>query len=58
VGLKMLDDLHHEGLKTLDADWSRDGFAPVPAFVDTGSALVDKSNVEAFIAATKSVIGK
>jgi hypothetical protein len=30
----------------------------VPAFVDTGSALVDKSNVEAFIAATKSVIGK
>ncbi len=58
VGLKMLDDLHHEGLKTLDSDWARDGFAPVPAFVDTGSALVDKSSVEAFIAATKSLAGK
>jgi len=58
VGLKMLDDLHHGELKTLDADWAHDSFAPVPAFVDTGSALVDKSNVDAFIAATKSLSGK
>ncbi len=58
VGLQMLDDLHHAELKTLDADWARDSFAPVPAFVDTGSALVDKSNVAAFISATKSVTGK
>jgi ribose transport system substrate-binding protein len=58
VGLKMLDDLHHEKLKTLDADWARDSFAPVPAFVDTGSAVIDKSNVDALIAATKSLSGK
>ena len=58
VGLKMLDDLHHEKLGKLDSDWARDSFAPVPAFVDTGSALVDKSNVDAFIAATKSHIGQ
>ncbi len=58
VGLKMLDNLHHEQLKTLDADWARDSFAPVPAFVDTGSALVDKNNVDALIAATKSLSGK
>ena len=58
VGLKMLDDLHHEGLATLDSDWTRDSFAPVPAFVDTGSALVDKSNVDAFMAASKSLTGK
>jgi ribose transport system substrate-binding protein len=58
VGLKMLDDLHHHQPKSLDADWGRDSFAPVPAFVDTGAALVDKSNVDAFIAASKSVQGK
>jgi ribose transport system substrate-binding protein len=58
VGLLMLDNLHHEPPKVLDADWSHDTLAPVPAFVDTGSALVDKSNVDAFIAATKSVSGK
>jgi len=39
----------------LDADWARDSFAPVPTFVDTGSALVDKTNVDAFIAASKSI---
>jgi len=58
VGLKMLDDLHHEQLQKLDSDWARDSFAPVPAFVDTGSSVVDKSNVEAFIAATKSLSAK
>ena len=54
VGLKMLDDLYHHKLKTLDVDWSKDSFAPIPAFVDTGSSLVDKGNVDAFLAASKS----
>jgi ribose transport system substrate-binding protein len=54
----MLDNLHHQPPKSLDADWARDSFAPVPAFVDTGSALVDKSNVDAFIAASKSISAK
>jgi ribose transport system substrate-binding protein len=58
LGLKMLDELHHEGLPTLDSDWTRDSFAPVPAFVDTGTALVDKSNLDAFVAAAKSLTGK
>jgi ribose transport system substrate-binding protein len=58
MGLLLLDDLHHEPPKTLDADWAHDTFAPVPAFVDTGSALVDKSNVDAFISASKSMSGK
>ena len=58
LGLKMLDELHHESLPTLDSDWTRDSFAPVPAFVDTGAALVDKSNLGAFVAATKSLTGK
>lgn len=55
VGLKMLDDLYHHKLKTLDADFARDSFSPIPTFVDTGSSLVDKSNVDEFVAAQKSV---
>ncbi len=55
VGLKMLDDLYHHKLKSLDMDWSTDSFAPIPSFVDTGSSLIDKSNVDAFVAASKSV---
>jgi len=55
VGLKMLDDLYHHKLKNLDMDWSRDSFAPIPSFVDTGSSLIDMSNVDAFVAASKSV---
>lgn len=54
VGLKMLDNVHHEQLGNLDQDWAHNSFSPIPAFVDTGTALVDKSNVDAFIAATKS----
>jgi len=53
-GLRMLDNLYHNKLGSLDEDWSKDSFAPVPAFVDTGSSLVDKNNVEAFMAANKS----
>ena len=55
VGLKILDDLYHHKLSNLTADWARDSFAPIPAFVDTGSSLVDKSNVDAVITASKSV---
>ncbi len=48
VGLHMLDDLYHNKISKLDNDWSKDSFAPVPAFVDTGTALIDKSNLKAF----------
>ena len=48
VGLMALDDLHHHKLASLDADWSKNSFSPIPAYVDTGSALIDKSNLDAF----------
>ena len=50
----MIDVLYHLKLSNLTADWARDSFAPIPGFVDTGSTLVDKSNVDALIAASKS----
>lgn len=57
LGLKMLDDLHHNKLVTLDSDWTKDSFAPIPAFIDTGSALIDKGNVQAFLQAKQSATG-
>jgi len=53
VGLTMLDDLHHNKPASLQANWETEPSSPLPVFVDTGAALVDKSNVEAFIAGQK-----
>jgi len=55
VGMQMLDNLYHHKPSSLDVDWSRDNFAPIPSFVDTGSAMIDKSNVESFVQAGKNL---
>jgi ribose transport system substrate-binding protein len=55
VGIQMLDNLYHHKPSSLDTDWSKDSYAPIPSFVDTGSALIDKSNVDTFIQVGKSV---
>jgi ribose transport system substrate-binding protein len=49
LGLKALDDLHHYPLKPLARDYGSDAQSPIPAFVDTGVSLVDKSNVDKFL---------
>ena len=51
VGTMMLDTLHHHPPKTFNYYWLNDPFSPVPAFVDTGASLIDKNNLEDFIAA-------
>lgn len=51
VGLKTLDELHHNPPKQLARDSSADPFALYPEFVDTGTSLVDKTNVDQYIAA-------
>jgi ribose transport system substrate-binding protein len=50
VGLKALDEIHHDPPKSLSKDYSTNSFAPYPVFVDTGTALVDKTNVDSYIA--------
>ena len=55
VGMQMLDNLYHHKPSSLTADWSKDSYAPIPAFVDTGSDLIDKSNVDSFIQAGKNL---
>jgi ribose transport system substrate-binding protein len=46
-GLKLLDDLHHNAVHEFK-DWSSAPASPIPAFVDTGTAVIDKSNLKAF----------
>ena len=48
-GLQALDQVHHYPPKTLRADFEVDSFSPYPVFVDTGTALVDKDNVDLYI---------
>jgi ribose transport system substrate-binding protein len=55
VGLQMLDNLYHHKPSSLMSDWSKDAYAPIPTFVDTGSDLIDKSNVDSFIQAGKNL---
>ncbi len=55
VGMQMLDNLYHHKPSSLEADWSKDGYSPIPMFVDTGSTLIDKTNVDAFIQAGKNL---
>jgi len=46
-GLKFLDDLHHNAVHEFK-DWQSAPAAPIPTWVDTGTAVVDKSNIKAF----------
>ncbi len=55
VGMQMLDNLYHHKPASLDTDWSKDSFSPIPSFVDTGSGLIDKSNVGSFIQTGKDL---
>lgn len=49
VGVQLLDQLHHYPLPSLKKVYQVDPFAPIPAFVDTGVAVVDKANVDQFL---------
>jgi ribose transport system substrate-binding protein len=46
-GLKFADDLHHNAVHDFK-DWRTAPTSPMPTWVDTGTAIVDKNNVKAF----------
>ncbi|HEX7730550.1 MAG TPA: substrate-binding domain-containing protein [Terracidiphilus sp.] len=48
-GLKTLDEVFHTPPKQLDKDYESDFFAPYPVFVDTGTTLIDKSNIDVYL---------
>jgi ribose transport system substrate-binding protein len=49
-GLKALDEIFHAPPAQLTKDFGVDPFSPYPVFVDTGTSLVDKNNVDIYIA--------
>jgi hypothetical protein len=51
-GLKFLDDLHHNF-----RNWRSAPASPLPTLVDTGTAIVDQSNLKAFRSAEASAGG-
>ena len=48
-GLKALDEIHHNKPKTFRNNYAVDSFSPYPMFVDTGTAIVDKVNVDQYL---------
>ena len=46
-GVRFLDDLHHNVVHEFK-DWATAPAAPLPTFVDTGTAVVDASNLATF----------
>lgn len=46
-GIRFLDDLHHNVVHEFK-DWATAPAAPLPTFVDTGTAVIDSSNLAAF----------
>lgn len=46
-GLKFADDLHHNAVHDFK-DWKTAPTPPLPTWVDTGTAIIDKANVKAF----------
>ena len=55
-GLVLLDNIHHN--KALEQGGASSTFATLPVFVDTGTTMIDKSNVADFIKAQDSATAK
>ena len=46
-GVRLLDDLHHNAVHEFK-DWATAPTAPLPTFVDTGTAIIDSTNLVIF----------
>ena len=58
VGLKMLDEIKHNPQKPFRDNYAVDSFAPYPMFVNTGTSLVDKHNVDVYLQSEAAAQGK
>jgi ribose transport system substrate-binding protein len=56
-GVMLLDQFHHQPLQPLIADRINDSASKVPAFVDTGVTLIDKTNIAGFLSQGKETSG-
>jgi ribose transport system substrate-binding protein len=49
-GLRALDQIYHNPPPgKFNPDYSQDTFSPFPVFIDTGTAEVDKNNVDIYL---------
>ena len=53
-GAKLLGDLHLHPPTPLTRNWAQIAMSPIPTFVDTGSFILDKGNVGAFLSANSA----
>jgi ribose transport system substrate-binding protein len=51
-GLKLLYEVFHAPPPELTKDFRTDFYSPYPVFIDTGTTLVDRSNVDLYLSAT------
>ena len=51
-GLRMLYNVSHNAPDQLNKDFSTDFYSPFPVFIDTGTTLVDRANVDLYLSAT------
>ena len=51
-GLKLLYEVFHAPPPQLYKDFRSDFYSPYPVFIDTGTTLVDRSNVDLYLSAT------
>jgi ribose transport system substrate-binding protein len=54
VGLKALAEVHEYPRKTFKPNYTVDPFSPYPVFIDTGTALIDKANVDLYVTNAKA----
>jgi ribose transport system substrate-binding protein len=53
-GLRLIADLYLYKLPSLSLDFARNPNSPLPRFVDTGVAMIDKSNLGAYREASQA----
>ncbi len=58
VGLRALDEVHHYLPAAFRNDYSVNAYSPYPVFIDTGTSLIDNSNVDIFLQAAAEAQGK
>jgi ribose transport system substrate-binding protein len=56
-GLKLLSEVHAQPPSQLNKDFRSDFYSPYPVFIDTGTTLVDRGNVDLFLSATAAAAG-
>jgi ribose transport system substrate-binding protein len=51
-GLRMLYNVSHNAPDQLNKDFSSDFYSPFPVFIDTGTTVVDRGNVDLYLSAS------